>query len=133
MCTLLPGYHTLPHLLLLAGEHTHTGYPGTVHGAYLSGVDQAKTILKTLTPMPAAPAQAASPGLSSPSPAKTPTTATPQPLAPGLSTPTTPATPAKSPPPQPPGVPATHSFAWRAVPLRPLLAAVAALLTVAIL
>ena len=33
-------------MILFAGEATHAHYFGTVHGAYLSGVREAKRILK---------------------------------------------------------------------------------------
>lgn len=32
-----------------AGEHTHSKYRATVHGAYISGLDAANAILKGLT------------------------------------------------------------------------------------
>ena len=38
--------------LYWAGEATHSEYPGTVHGAYLSGIRAAKQLLLLLRPSP---------------------------------------------------------------------------------
>ena len=36
--------------LLFAGEHTHEVYPGTVHGAYISGIREADRVITAATP-----------------------------------------------------------------------------------
>lgn len=34
--------------MYFCGEHTHSKYRGTVHGAYLSGIDAAACIIKEI-------------------------------------------------------------------------------------